>query len=111
MSNHSSSSHIVSPWVYVGVFCALLAGTALTYFAATLDLGAFNLPVAILIACVKGSLVVLFFMHIYYSSKLTKTIVISGFCTLFILFFFTLIDLLSRGFIAGSHNWVGVPGR
>jgi cytochrome c oxidase subunit 4 len=109
MSNHSD--HLVPVRVYILVFLALLAGTALTVVAAFTDLGRFNLPIALAIACVKGSLVVLFFMHIYYSSKLTKTIVISGFCTLFILFFFTLIDLLSRGFIAGSHSWTGVPGR
>jgi cytochrome c oxidase subunit 4 len=109
MSSHSN--HIVSVWVYIAVFLALIVGTVLTWGVAHLDLGPFNLPVAIAIACVKASLVVLFFMHIYYSSKLTKTIVIAGFCTLFILFFFTLIDLVSRGFLAGGKNWVGVPGR
>jgi cytochrome c oxidase subunit 4 len=105
------ASHIVPIRVYIAVFVALLVGTALTVFAATIDLKQYNLPIAIAIACVKGSLVVLFFMHVYYSSKLTKAIVISGFCTLIILFFFTLIDLMSRGFLAGTHNWVGVPGR
>jgi cytochrome c oxidase subunit 4 len=93
------------------VFLALLVGTALTFVAAKIDLGRYNIVVALLIACIKASLVILFFMHVYYSSKLTKAIVIGGLCTLIILFFFTLTDLATRGALHGTTNWVGVPGR
>jgi cytochrome c oxidase subunit 4 len=99
-----SHDHIVPVRVYLAVFAALMVLTALTAWAAFQNFGRYNLIVAIAIACVKASLVVLFFMHVAYSSKLTKAIVISGLCTLLIMFFFTLADLLSR-------NWMGVPGR
>jgi cytochrome c oxidase subunit 4 len=59
---------------------------------------------------VKASLVILFFMHIFYSSKLTKTILVAGFATLLIMFFFTGADLLASGWFSGN-SWIGVPGR
>lgn len=108
--NHNHAVHIVPLWIYFSVFGALMVGTALTVGAAYVDLGRFNIVVALAIACVKASLVVLFFMHIYYSSKLTKTIVVAGLATLMIMFFFTGTDLIARGWFSGS-NWTGVPGR
>jgi cytochrome c oxidase subunit 4 len=109
MSNHPD--HIVPVRVYILVFLALLVGTGLTVYAATIDLKQYNIVLALIIACIKASLVILFFMHVYYSSKLTKAIVISGLCTLLILFFFTLTDLVTRGALHGTTNWIGVPGR
>jgi cytochrome c oxidase subunit 4 len=103
--------HIVPVRVYILVFLALLVLTGVTAGVAFIDLGPFNLIVAIAIACLKASLVVLFFMHIAYSSKLTKAIVISGVGTLLILFSFTLFDLVARGWLANTHSWMGVPGR
>ena len=103
-------AHIVPLRTYFLVFTALLVGTAATVGAAYVDLGRFNIVVALAIACVKASLVVLFFMHLIYSSKLTKTIFICGLATLMILFFFTLLDLISRGFV-GNSPWLNVPGR
>jgi len=103
--------HIVPVRIYLMVFLALMVLTALTAWVAFIDLGSFNIVVAIAIACIKASLVVLFFMHIAYSSRLTKAIVISGFGTLMILFFFTLIDLVSRGWLSGTKPWLAVPGR
>lgn len=102
--------HIVPVRTYILVFAALIVGTLLTYGVAFIDMGRFNIIVALLIACIKASLVVLFFMHILYSTRLTKAIVITGFCTLLILFFFTLTDLVSRGWF-GNTSWMGVPGR
>lgn len=101
----SNAAHYIVPTrVYYGVFTALMVLTGVTVWIATIDLGRFNVLVALIIACIKASLVILFFMHVIYSSKLTKTIVVTGFATLFVMFFFTLADLLSRG-------WMGVPGR
>ena len=115
MAEHAQDSshggtHIVSLWIYFSVFGALLMGTAATVGAAYIDLGRFNIVVALAIACVKASLVVLFFMHIFYSSKLTKTIVVAGFSTLLIMFFFTAADLIARGWF-GNTPFMGVPGR
>ncbi len=103
--------HIVPLWIYLTVWISLLIGTVATWAIAYVDLGRFNIVVALLIACTKASLVILFFMHVIYSTKLVKTIVIAGLGTLMILFFFTTLDLTARGTLHGSHPWIGVPGR
>ena len=64
--------HIVSPKVYVIVFFALLVGTAATVWASYVDLGLWNPIIALAIACTKATFVVLFFMHVKYSTKLTN---------------------------------------
>ena len=107
---HSHAAHIVPLWIYFSVFGALMVGTALTVGAAYVDLGRFNIVVALAIACIKATLVVLFFMHIYYSSKFTKTILVAGIATLMIMFFFTGADLIASGWFSGAP-WIGVPGR
>src|SRR5450432_1472289 len=84
--------HIVPPVLYLKIFGALLVGTGLTVGAAFVDMGAFNPVVAILIACIKAVLVVLFFMHVYYSSKLMKLTVAAGFFTFIVLITMTLTD-------------------
>ena len=60
--------HIVSPVTYLIIFGTLLVGTALTIAASYWDVGPWNPVIAIGIACAKATLVVLFFMHIKYSS-------------------------------------------
>jgi cytochrome c oxidase subunit 4 len=103
--------HIVPVWIYVTVWLSLMIGTVATWAIAYVDLKQWNIVVALLIACTKASLVILFFMHVFYSTKLVKTIVIAGLGTLMILFFFTTLDLAARGELFGSHPWIGVPGR
>jgi cytochrome c oxidase subunit 4 len=94
MSGHSKSSPIPG---YIGVFVALLIGTGLTVFAATLDLGAFNAPVALLIATIKATLVALFFMHVYHASeRLTKLVVVSALFFLLLLLGLTMTDYATR---------------
>ena len=78
------------------VFLALLVGTALTTGMAFVNLGVFNPIIALGIACTKAVLVILFFMHIKYSSKLTKLTVGAGFFTFGILITMTLTDYISR---------------
>ncbi len=70
--------------------------TATTVFAATLELGIFNIVVALLIATIKGTLVVLFFMHLRYSTKLTMVTVVAALFWLFIMFSLTMTDYVSR---------------
>ncbi len=95
-ANHQESHHIVSPTTYLLIFGALLVGTGLTVGAAFVEMGPFNPVVALLIACVKATLVVLFFMHVYYSSRLMKLTVAAGFFTFLVLITMTLSDYISR---------------
>jgi cytochrome c oxidase subunit IV len=83
--------------MYFAVFFALLLGTGLTVFAATLDLGPFNAPVALGIATVKATLVALFFMHVWHASeKLTKLVVIAAIFFLMLLLGLTMSDYATR---------------
>src|SRR5580693_3249426 len=90
------TSHLAPISMYVGIWAALMVGTGLTVFAASVDLGVFNIVVALLIATFKGTLVVLFFMHLRYSTKLTMVTVIAALFWLFIMFSLTLTDYLTR---------------
>jgi cytochrome c oxidase subunit IV len=83
--------------MYFGVWIALLIGTGLTVFAAQLDLGPFNAAVALGIATVKATLVVLFFMHVWHASeKLTKLVVIAALFFLLLLLGLTMSDYATR---------------
>jgi len=88
--------HIVSPKVYVIILFALLLGTALTVWASYVDLGIFNPIIALAIACTKATLVVLFFMHVKYSSRLTMLTVGAGIFMFLVLIGMTLADYISR---------------
>lgn len=88
--------HIVSPKIYVAIFLSLLVLTGTTVAVSYIDLGVFNAVVALAIACIKMMLVVLFFMHVKYSSKLTKLTVISGVFVFFALISMTMADYISR---------------
>ena len=90
------SDHIVPKKVYYNIFAALLIGTALTVVMAFVDLHSFNIVVALLIAGVKASLVIFYFMHIKFSDRLTKLFVAIGFIWFFIMVGITMTDYLSR---------------
>ena len=83
--------------MYYTIFGILMVMTALTVYAAFHHLGVFNFQVAIGIAITKATLVVLFFMHAKYSSRLTKLFVGMSFFFLIIMFALTLTDYMSRG--------------
>ena len=91
-----SQHHIVSPVIYIIIGGSLLVLTGVTVGASYLELGIFNPIVAIAIACIKAVLVVLFFMHVKYSSKLTKLTVFAGLFTFLTLIGMTLSDYFSR---------------
>lgn len=98
--NHELHQHMTIPR-YLGIFGILVVGTILTYFAATVDMdwifpGA-NTMVALLIAFTKTSFVMLFFMHVYWSSKLIWLSALASFFWLAIMFAFTMQDYLTRG--------------
>jgi cytochrome c oxidase subunit 4 len=88
--------------MYYAVFAALVVGTALTVFVAKFDLGPFNNILMLTIACSKALLVVLYFMHVRWSSRLTWVVAGAGFFWLFILFSITMSDYMSRGWVQGS---------
>src|ERR1035438_10228431 len=87
------SEHIVPIGIYVAVFLALVVLTWVTTFVSTLDLGRLNIFVALSIAIFKASLVLLFFMHVKYGTRLTKMIVLSGIYWLILLLFIVMADL------------------
>ncbi|MEO6805645.1 MAG: cytochrome C oxidase subunit IV family protein [Edaphobacter sp.] len=91
-----SAHHIVTPAQYGIVYAALLLGTALTVIAAEIDLGPMNPVIALGIASAKAVIVILFFMHVKYQSKLVKLTVASGFFTFLVLITMTLSDYMSR---------------
>jgi cytochrome c oxidase subunit 4 len=91
-----ASHHIVSPAQYAVVFATLLACTALTVFAADINLGVFNPIIALAIASFKGVIVILFFMHVKYQSRLIKVTVGAGFFMFLVLVTMTLSDYISR---------------
>lgn len=88
--------HIVTPFQYLLVYITLLIFTALTVVAAYVDLGIFNPVIALAIACVKAVIVILFFMHVLYQSRLIKMTIASGFFTFAVLIVMTLSDYISR---------------
>ena len=96
------SEHVTSRKVYYAVFAALLVFTYVTVAVAKVDLGRFNTIVALTIAVTKAVLVVLFFMHVRYSTRLTKLVVVGGFVWLALLIGLTMADVVTRG-------WIPVP--
>ena len=95
------SEHIVSVRVYIAIFLALLVGTALTVAAAFYDFPwRLNTIVALTIASVKATLVVLYFMHVRYSTRLVWVIVASALFWMGILFAFTFSDYFTRHWLS-----------
>lgn len=98
--------HIVSPRTYMIILLALLVGTAATVAASYIDLGEWHIApgltlfwnpvVALAIATGKAMLVVLFFMHVKYSRKLTKLTVASGVFMFLVLIGMTMADYFTR---------------
>jgi cytochrome c oxidase subunit 4 len=96
--------HADSIKTYTLVFLSLLLLTGATTVVATIDLGAFNVVMALLIAVVKMMLVALFFMHLRHSGKVTQLAMAATVLWLGIMVAFTFADVATRG-------WMEVPGR
>ena len=104
MSSHDHGQpHIVPVKIYLAVFAALMVGTFLTVQAAHQDFGAWNTVIAMAIAITKATLVVLFFMHVKYSTRLTWLVVGGAFVWLAIMILITVSDYWYRGLL-------GTPG-
>lgn len=99
------SAHIVPPRIYFAVFGTLIGLTFTTVLVNFIDLGPMNIVVAMTIAVTKMLLIMLFFMHVRYSSNLTKIFAGAGFFWLAVLISLTLSDFLSRNWIPVAGGW------
>ena len=97
--------HVVPKKVYLLVFAALIALTAITTAVAFIDLGPLNTVAALAIATSKMVLVILFFMHVRYSGHFTKIVVVAGFFWLAILISLTMSDFLTRQWTPTPTGW------
>ena len=97
MHGLTTSDHVASLKLYYGVVAALFVLLALTVGVARIDLGEFNVAAALLIAVVKAVLVVLYFMHVRWSSRLVWLFASGALLWLLILFMLTLSDFFTRG--------------
>jgi cytochrome c oxidase subunit 4 len=92
-----SEHHIVTPLQYTYVFVTLLIFTGLTAGVAFVDLKWANPVIALAIACFKAVIVILFFMHAAYQSRLIKMTIAAGFFMFLVLITMTMSDYISRG--------------
>ncbi|MFH2037769.1 MAG: cytochrome C oxidase subunit IV family protein [Candidatus Zixiibacteriota bacterium] len=93
--NHNN--HVIGLGIYINVGLALLALTAITVAISFVHLGPWNVAVALFIAAFKATLVVMFFMHLYYDKKLYLIILLVAVLFLAIFIGFTMFDTLRRG--------------
>ena len=101
-NGHTNGHHIAPVSMYVTIFIALIVGTILTVVVAKFDLGPFNNIVMLTVACAKALLVILYFMHVRWSSRLTWVVAASGFLWLIIMFTLTMQDYMTRGWVTGT---------
>ena len=99
----------VSMATYNIIFLWLMVLLVVTVIAAFINLGPLNMPVAMLIATIKAALVVLYFMHVKFASRLTKVFVAASFLWLVILFAMTFMDYFSREWLSNSRGWNDNP--
>ena len=99
-----SHNHLVTPKTYVTIFFMLIVFTAITVWAGFQDFGALNTPVALGIAIVKATLVLLYFMHLRYSNGLMSLVLASSVFALFLLIVFTTSDVVTRTMTAAPSS-------
>jgi cytochrome c oxidase subunit 4 len=90
-------SHVIPRKTYFLIFALLVVLTLVTTEVAYFNFGLFNPVIALTIAVVKATFVVLFFMHLKYSSRLTMIVGGAGIFWLGILLVLTMSDYLARG--------------
>lgn len=95
-TGHAAPHHRASIGAYLLVFAALMIMTVITVAVSRVDLGAWNTLVAMGIAVLKATIVILWFMHVIHSPRMTWIVVISSFLWLGVLFVLTFADYLTR---------------
>ncbi len=103
MNDTHGDVHVVPPRIFVLVFVALLVLLLATFGAAHIDLGPFNIVLALAIAIVKMMLVVLVFMELKWTSRLTWVVAGASLFWLMIMLALTLADIFTRHAIPGVH--------
>jgi cytochrome c oxidase subunit IV len=98
-------AHVVPKKIYFVIFGTLLALTALTTGVAFINLGQWNTIVALIIACCKGTLVALFFMHLRWSPHMMRVVFLSALLWLAILISLTTTDFITRGWTPIPQSW------
>jgi cytochrome c oxidase subunit 4 len=88
--------HVLPLWLYFGVLGILFLLTGITVLTAQYDLGPFNVPLAMLIACTKAGLVLAVFMHLWFDHKLNLVVMLSALLFFSIFVVLTIIDTESR---------------
>lgn len=107
--------HIIEPYVYYRVFAILIVLFIATVAVAFFDLSKMlnwppaNIVVAMIIAVAKATVIVLYFMHIKFASRLTQVFAVSAMIWLSLLFIFTFADYFTRGWIPQPGSWT-TPG-
>lgn len=104
-TSHASHVHIPPVGTLVAVFAALIVCTFLTAWVATIDMGEWNIIIALAIACTKASLVAWIFMGVRYTSQLTKLFCVGGIVFLTILLCFTFSDYGTRSWTYHGKAW------
>ncbi|HEX6640934.1 MAG TPA: cytochrome C oxidase subunit IV family protein [Thermoanaerobaculia bacterium] len=94
---HAPAHHRSSLATYFAVFATLMVLTILTVWVSRIDLGTLNTAVAMAIAIVKATVVILWFMHVIHSPRLTWIVVIAAFLWLAVMFVLFYSDYLTRG--------------
>jgi len=105
MSSSSSHVHIPKVGTLVAIWATLIAFTLITALVATLNLGEWNIVVALGIAVTKASLVAWVFMGVRYSTNLTRLFCVAGLVWLSILVLLTYSDYSSRGWTYQAQPW------
>ena len=103
-NGHDPSAHIQPVRIYLIVYAALMVFMALTIWVSYMNFGPLNVPIALLIAIIKTTLVVLFFMGVKFGTKLTWLWAAVGFIWL-LLMFGTLGDYVTRNWIQLPQGW------
>lgn len=91
--------HVVPVRIYITIFLSLMVMTALTVFASFKDFGPGNTIIAISIAVIKATLVILYFMHVRYNDNIVRIAVFAGFLWLGVMIVLTLSDYIARGWL------------
>lgn len=102
--SHKQEHHVIDVKTYVTIYLALMVLLAATVGVHFMDLGAVALPIAMAIAMIKAVMIVLFFMHVYYSAPLTWIVASGSLLWLGLFLAFLVADYAGRG-------WLDILGK
>ena len=102
-------AHVSSVKFYVAILAALMFFTLLTVGVASIHLGPLNLAVAIVIASIKATLVITFFMHLKYDNKFNATIVVCSLMFIGVFFAYTMNDTDTRAELDDAQGSMILP--